>query len=518
MQPAGMPAHGDGLIEQWLGVLRRRKWVILQALVIVPAAALILSLSQSKEYRATASLLFTTSTAGAPIQGSDPGVVDPSRQAATNDQLVGLPAIAQETAIRLHGGVSASDIADSVSVEPGGASDIARITATTSSPSLSAKMANAYGEAFIAFRRKSNQLRLQRAIRVLQQNLAALSPAERAGSGGQAIQEQLDQTRVNVGLQTGNAQLVQPAAVPATASSPKITRNIVLGIVLGAILGLLLAALLERLDRSVRSAEEIEELAGVPVIARIPKSKSLSARGEQSAQPLERAVAAFRARPLDPANRAFRTLRANLHNFNVDDELRSILVVGHEPGGGKSTVARRLALTMGEVRDSVVLVEADLQKDQPPAGQDGASGSLAAVLEGAPLKPALTSVEMSTPPLPGGRIAFLPAGLSPPNASELIGSDEMRAVVHELEDRFDLVIIDSPPLAVASDALALVPSVSGVLIVCAVGRTRPEGVRELSYQLSLVGAHVLGIVANFAAPRVDDYHYRQSRLRSLVNG
>jgi Mrp family chromosome partitioning ATPase len=94
----------------------------------------------------------------------------------------------------------------------------------------------------------------------------------------------------------------------------------------------------------------------------------------------------------------------------------------------------------------------------------------------------------------------------------------MRAVVHELEDRFDLVIIDSPPLAVASDALALVPSVSGVLIVCAVGRTRPEGVRELSYQLSLVGAHVLGIVANFAAPKVDDYHYRQSRLRSLVHG
>ena len=182
-----MPARGDGLIEQWLGVLRRRKWLILQALVIVPAAALILSLSQSKEYRATASLLFTTSTASAPIQGSDPGVVDPSRQAATNDQLVGLPAIAQETATRLHGSISASDIAGSVSVEPGGESDIARITATTSSPSLSAKMADAYGEAFIAFRRKSNQLRLQRAIRVLEHNLAALSPAERAGSGGQAI-------------------------------------------------------------------------------------------------------------------------------------------------------------------------------------------------------------------------------------------------------------------------------------------------------------------------------------------
>jgi Mrp family chromosome partitioning ATPase len=518
MQGAGMPARGEGLIEQWLGVLRRRKWIVLQALVIVPAAALVLSLTQSKEYRATASLLFTTSTASAPIQGSDPGVVDPTRQAATNSQLVSLPAIAQETASRLHGRMSADDIAAAVSVAPGGDSDIAQITATTSSPRLSADVANAYGEAYIAFRRKSNQLRLQRAIRVLQNNLAALTPAERAGSGGQAIQQQLDQTRVNVGLQTGNAQLVQPASVPTSASSPKITRNVVLGVVLGAVLGLLLAALLERLDRSVKSPEEIEELAGAPVIARIPRSRSLTSKAEPSGQSLERAIAGHRAHPLDPANRAFRTLRGNLRNFNVDNELRSILVMGHEPGGGKSTVARQLALTMAEIRESVVLVEADLQKDHPPGARHVSGGDLVSVLEGAPLDTALTSFDLTTPPLPGGRVAFLPAGPSPSNASELIGSDEMRAFLRELEDHFDMVIIDSPPLAVASDALALVPSVSGVLVVCAVGRTTPEGVRELSYQLSLVGGRPLGIVANFAAPKVDEYRYRQSRLRSLVQG
>jgi succinoglycan biosynthesis transport protein ExoP len=501
IQPAHSPAREEGLIEQWLAILRRRRWVVLQALVIVPAAALVFSLLQEDKYTATASLLFRSASTETLPQGGTPGFVDPTREAATNDQLVSLPAVAQETAKLLRGRATAGDVAGSVTVDAGGEADIARITATTTSPRLSADMANAYGEAYIAFRRKRDQARLKHAIGVLERNLAALSAIEQAGPAGQAVQANLAQLKAAVGLQTGNADLVQRASAPSTPSSPKVKRNTLLGLILGGILGFLLAALLERLDRTVRSAEEIEELYGLPILARIPKSRALASQGTDQERPLDAAT-----------SHAFRALRANLHNFNAGRELRSVLVIGREPGGGKSTIARHLALTMAEVRDRVVLVEADLQKDR-----NGSEAGLSSVLTGAPLKHALTSVPLANESPPGRQLTVIPAGRAPANASELVGSEDMRSLLRLLEVRFDLVIVDSPPLAIASDALALVHAVSGVIVVCAIGQSTREGVRELRKQLMLVGCDALGIVANFATPSLDDYGYYYSRLRAVAH-
>jgi Mrp family chromosome partitioning ATPase len=142
---------------------------------------------------------------------------------------------------------------------------------------------------------------------------------------------------------------------------------------------------------------------------------------------------------------------------------------------------------------------------------------LSSVLAGAPLEHALTSVPLAIESPRGRELTVLPAGHSPSDASELVASEDMRSLMRELEVRFDLVIIDSPPLAVSSDALALVPAVSGVVVVCGVGRSTREGVRELRKQMTLVGAEPLGIVANFATPRLDDYHHRYSRLRAVVH-
>jgi polysaccharide biosynthesis transport protein len=143
---------------------------------------------------------------------------------------------------------------------------------------------------------------------------------------------------------------------------------------------------------------------------------------------------------------------------------------------------------------------------------------LSSVLSGAPLEHALRNV----PPSGGvGRrrtLTVLPAGGSPTNASDLIASDEMTAVLCELEERFEVVIVDSPPLGVAADALSLASAVSGVLVVCGVGRTTRDGMRELRHQLMLAGIDPLGVVANFATPVADDYRYRRSRLHTVVHG
>ena len=209
--------NSEGVLEQLLRIVRRRKWVVLQALIVVPLLALLFSLTQEKEYTATATLLFRQAPIGI-AEGES--VEDPTRVAATNGQLVGLPVVAEKAAEELDG-VPAGEILGSVSVEASAEADTAKISATTGDPELSAAMANAYGRAYISFRREADRGQVQDAIDVAETSLQGLSPAEQEGKEGTALTEQLDRLKLAQALQTGGAELVQPASPPAEASSPK---------------------------------------------------------------------------------------------------------------------------------------------------------------------------------------------------------------------------------------------------------------------------------------------------------
>lgn len=486
-RPSNLPAvsRTEGVLEQGLRIVRRRKWIFLQALVLIPLIALALSLTQEKQYTAEAKLLFRASPLGSIADPSDENAfIDPAREAATNDQLVTLPVVA-ERALELleRDGITGVDVLSSVAVDSGGEADIATISATTPTPALSAQVADAYGEAYIDFRRESNQDQLEGAIRLIEDSIAELSEEELALDEGQELLNSLDELETAQQLQAGGAELVQRAGVPTSPSSPKTTRNVLLGILLGGAVGLALAALFERIDSRIRTEEELEGLFGLPILARIPRSRSLAGgwlRGK--GQMLT-----------TPELEAFRTLRVNLNFFDVDGASRSVLITSPEPGDGKSTVARHLAMTMAEMGDDVVLVEADLHKGPPMTAQGGVPG-LSSVLAGMPLEQALLAIESSD----GGRtVTLLPSGAVPPNPSELLESERMAVVIEQLGAEFDWVLIDSPAMRVVSDALTLVPIVGAIIVVSGLGTATRDGARNFMKQLSIVEAEPTGVVANF---------------------
>jgi polysaccharide biosynthesis transport protein len=489
----------EGVVEQLLRIVRRRKLVVLQAAVLVPLLALLFSLTQEKEYTATATLLFRQAPSG-PEEGET--VIDPTREAATNGQLVGLPVVAEQAAELLEG-VSGGEVLESVEVESSSEADTAKIAATTEDPELSAAMANAYGRAYIAFRREADRSQVQDAIDVAEGSLEQLSPEDQEGKEGAALREQLDRLKLTQALQTGGAELVQPATVPSSPSSPKTVRNVMLGFILGLLLGFGLAALLERIDRRVRSIEELEDLYEVPILARIPRSQRLSKRRAEAISPQTQ------------EGEAFRVLRTNLRYFNVDGGLRSILITSPEAGDGKSTVARTLAMTMAEMGDDVVLVEGDLRKGGELRGVTGRPASgLSNVLAGTPFEKVLIEVDVPAGPGVQARsLTVLPSGPVPPNPSELLDSAQMRDLLIKLHERFRIVVIDSPALAAVSDALALVPEVSAVVVVGGLGKTTRDAGRGLSKQLALLGTKPIGVIANFTEPERGKYsHYYRSEL------
>jgi capsular exopolysaccharide synthesis family protein len=485
---AAMP-NSEGALEYVLRVLRRRRVVFLVTLFAVPLVAFLVSSSKEKLYTASATLLFET----------EPGSINFLGEKQTNEVLAKLPVVAVRTAKEMGNGTTAAEVLESISSAPGeGQANIADISATTPVPERSAEIANGYSKAYIAFRKETDQAKIQKGIDLVEESLDKLSPAELASASGTKLEEQLNDLKVEQALQTGHTQLVQPAGIPSTPSSPKTKKNVILGIFAGLLLGFGLAALLERVDRRVRSPEELEELFGAPIIARISKSKDLPKLG-------------IKGILLSQESEDFRTLRTNLRYFNVDRELHSILLASSEPGDGKSTVARGLAAAVAEVGEEVLLIEADLRKESEFRTASGrAALGLSNVLSGLPLDEALQQIPIDVPAAPEPRmLAVLPSGPVPPNPSELLESDRMQVLMEELQTRFKVVIIDSPALGVVSDALALAPFVSEVLAVGGVRRTTQDGARAFIKQLALLGKAPVGVIATFTDRDRSRYNYYQ---------
>lgn len=493
-----MKPDESGLLEKSLRTVRRRKWIILQATIVVPILAFLFTLTQEKQYTASATLLFSETQATLSESAS---VIDPTRTQATNAQLATLPVVAERAAEKLGNKISGAAILGAVVVTPSGEANTAAIEAVDSSPDEAAEIANAYGEAYIDFRRTTARGQLESAIKLAEATLAEQTPEDLEGPVGEELKTQLDKLRLEQALQTGGADLVQRATPPGAASSPHPKRNVILGVILGLLLGLGVAGLLEALDRRIATSDEMEELYGLPVLARVPRSRLLT-----SSTPSH-----LDARSLE--GEAFRTLRANLRYFDLDKDGQTILFVSPEEGDGKSTVARGLATTMAATGDSVVLVEADLRKGGAFRMADGRfAPGLSDVLAGASIERTLLKVSVDDPGSGERALAVLPSGQTPPNPGELLESPRMKDVLDGLRRNFDYIIVDSPALGAVSDALSLVPNATEIVVVGGLGRTTRDDVTDVRKQFSLLEKDPIGVIVNFAEQsraRYSGYYHKK---------
>lgn len=474
-------------LERVLVVLRRRAWLILLCVVVAGGAAFGFSKLQQKEYSASASLLFRNPGFAEDLFGSTtPGFnSDPTREAATNEKLVGL-AVVGARAAKFLPGLSPGEVSRMVSVSSEGEADLVSVTATSPDPVQAKRVANTFARQFIDFRAGTEKAKLLEAKKLAEEELDRLSPQQEKGPRGQALSRGAEKLGILASLQTGDAELVQPATVPKAPSSPKTLRNTVIGIVLGFILGLGLAFAFERLNRRLREPEEVRKAFDVPLLATIPQSKAID----------EASLGAADVELPFVADEAFRMLRASLRYFNIDHKMRSVMVTADTPEVGKSTVAWNLA-RVAAAGSKVVVVEADLRNPSFRRGP-GLGLGLAELLTGqAQLEEVIQARPLrSVGQDRAGSIDVITAGSIPPNPAELLESQVMSDLIATLSARYDLVVIDTPPLSVVSDALPLLAHVDGVLVVVRMGRTSRESTARLIEQLHRFGAAVLGVVAN----------------------
>jgi capsular exopolysaccharide synthesis family protein len=474
--------------------------------VIAVGATGVLSATATKQYEATAGLLFRDPGFDQKLFGTtsfSPNS-DPAREAATNVRLVSLRAVAARTAQRLGGRLDTDDVARKVKTSAEGQSDVVSVVATDPSREFAQRLANTFATQYIAFRRDADREKIASARALIQQRLSALSPSERTGRQATSLRESADQLDLLASLQQGNAELVQPASLPESPALPRTKRNLALAALVGVLLGVGFALILDRVDRRIRSPDELEELLELPVLGVIPRSgdfTSLGAGGAGSRTADGLPTIAYGSVEGD----AFRMLRSRMRYFNVDRSIRSLLITSPSAADGKTTMVLSLAAAAAVSGERVLVIEADLRRPTltSKTGLGPHAGLAEFLSHEAELNEARRTVGIGDT---GASLDVIAAGFQAPNPSDLIESKRMTDLLDAMRSEYDLVIIDTPPLLVVPDAIPLVSRVDGVIVTCRIGATERDRAQHVVTQLKGLDAHLLGIVANGVSTRGAGYY------------
>ncbi|WP_018636891.1 polysaccharide biosynthesis tyrosine autokinase [Parafrankia elaeagni] len=286
------------------------------------------------------------------------------------------------------------------------------------------------------------------------------------------------------------------AKLPTEPISPQPVRNIALGVLLGLLMSIAAAFVRYRLDTSVGGDADANSVTGLATIGMIAYDSDAGRR------PL-----IVHLSPHSRRAEAFRQLRTNLQFVDVDGGPGSILVTSAVSEEGKTTTVCNLAITLAQGGARVCLVEGDLRRPSfgDYLGIESAAGLTSVLIGAAALDDVLQ--HWGEGRVGDGRIEILPSGPVPPNPSELLGSRHMAELLQVLDSRFDIVLVDAPPLLPVTDAAVLATRVDGVLLVARSGRTRREQLRRAAENLRAVDANLLGTVLTMMPTRGANAHY-----------
>jgi Mrp family chromosome partitioning ATPase len=531
-EKAALRATQHSSLRDYLTTIRRRKWVIAQAVVLVPAAAVALSLHQQKLYRAHAEVLLSQQNLATQLNGlTDPAQYQQAdRVAQTQADLARVPAVARQTlaAVGLRDRSPQEFLADSSATATQNA-NLLDLSVTDHNPTLARELATAYARQFARYRAQLDTAPLQKARSEVNQRLQALAQRGDTKSGVyQALVSKGDTLDTMIALQTGNAVPVKDAT-GADQVQPRPVRNGILGLALGIVLGIGLAFLWEALDTRVRSVDDIGERLGLPLLARLPEPP-------RRLRKPDRLVMVDAPRGVHAE--AFRMLRTNLEFVRLNGGVRTIVVTSAVEREGKSTTVANLAVALARAGQHVALVDLDLRRpslhrffnaETAPGVTHVALGktTLHEALVPVPLvelEPKQRRWESANGNGNGygeltatGTLHLLTAGPLPPNAGEFVGSRKLASILDQLAvgsisalaplpSGFDTVLIDAPPILKVGDALTLSKHADALLLVTRLNLLRRPMINELHRLFASAPVEKLGFVVT-SAQEEDGYGY-----------
>lgn len=307
------------------------------------------------------------------------------------------------------------------------------------------------------------------------------------------ILKSLEDIRLAEAVTANNLVVVEPASLADNPIQPKTLLNMLLGAMLGLLLAVGVVVLRDYLDDALKTVEEVERVLDTSALGMI---STIGGTEEQS-----RLVTSLSSQ--GAVAEAYRVLMMNIDFSKVDGPIRTLLVTSGAPGEGKSTTASNLALTMAQMGQKVILVDADLRKPSLnhyfglPNGR-GVTNLL--------LDPD-SNVADYLWPTSVDNLRLLPSGPIPPNSAKMLGSPRMTTLVEELKEMADIVVFDSPPALVLADAALLARACDAALLVIRGGSTTANSAKKTQERLVQAGTRMIGVVLNRVSVQASSYYY-----------
>jgi capsular exopolysaccharide synthesis family protein len=436
---------------QFLGILRTRWRFIAAALVIAAVATGAYTFLTPATYASSATLIISTPPTG---------VLDPyaattatAQRAQSYANLATDADVLEAAAERLNVDVSPGELSELVSARVVEDTMLLEINAHARSPELAQQTATVVADEVI---------RLIKEI----------------------------ETPVNEGVPAPIiARLAAKASFNPTPVAPNVPFALVTGLTLSLLAGIAGAVLRDLLDTSVKTAEEVQAIAGTAPIATLPFDPEV------------------REHPLSSdsggaMSEAFRVLRTNLQFADLDAHRQTILVTSSVPDEGKTFVATNLAISLAKAGRSVLLVDADMRNPNVGKllGLENTVGMITVLLGRA-------GIEQAVQPHVSG-VNFLGTGPRPPNPAEVLDTQAMRDLLGKLRSAYDIVIVDAPPLLPVADAAILLTEVDGALLLVRHGSTTRSQLKTAVSRIQVVGGRLFGTIVNAAPARgLSSYGY-----------
>jgi len=316
------------------------------------------------------------------------------------------------------------------------------------------------------------------------------------------VQRRLNEVSLSRLLESNNIRILDRATTPGAPVRPRVFFNMLLAVVLGVVLGVALAFLMEMLDTTVKSQEDIERKLQMPFLGVIPASGRTERRqrqwmeGEDAPNPYLHIV----HYPKSSVAECARTIRTNLMFMTPGRQLDVLLVTSPSPLEGKTTTVVNLSVAMAQSSLKTIVLEADMRRPRlAKALGIKESKGISTVLTGT------SSLDEAIQPTQVAGLDILPCGPIPPNPAELFHTQGFKALLAELRERYDRVVIDSPPVIAVTDALILAQQCDGVVIISRAGSTQLALLTRTKQLLEGINAPLVGVILN--GVNLENRHY-----------
>jgi capsular exopolysaccharide synthesis family protein len=511
----GEGARSDSEIQAFVGLLRRRKYVVASIVMVaaIGAAGLVSITAPVFEGRALIRADSSAARSGTAADQREASI----GLANTQAKVITDAGFLTEAAVAL--GIPYDELYANISAAVVPETELIRVKGTAGSQDEARVLVQRFAEYAVdditsgyeksaelqvaALREQRDILQKGRSDKLAQQRqalargdtaLSATLETEIADLGGQIgqIDVQISQTIASGPLQSASVSLVSPATASGTQISPRPLRSVGLGVVLGLILGIAFAWLLDQLDRRVRTLAEVEALAGGLILGTIPITRSSDPRA------------------LSALENAFDFVRVNLGLAPRDGVAPAIAITSSTESEGKTFVTLEFAKALARAGRSVVVIDADLRRRTLSlrTGSDRKAG-LGDVLRGD------VPAERAVHPL--GEINVMPAGPPTQNPSPLLDSRMFEDALEQVRRRYDFILIDTPPAAHIADATIIGRRVDGTVIVARLGVAERNRLRATIGLFRQEVFNLLGVIVQSEAETLRaDYYYTPPRKGGLL--